>query len=142
MGEVDFEIIQDKLTVLQRYNRELKELENITFQDYCSNNLYRRTAERLIQLIVEAATDINNMLLKGLDKGVYLDYFSSFLKLAEVGVITMDFALEITPSTGLRNIIVHEDQRIDDRMVYDSIQHTLKYYLLYMKHINEFINRP
>ncbi len=142
MGEVKFEIVQEKLVTLQQYYQELKDLENITFNEYCSNNLYKRTAERLIQLIVEAATDINNILLKTLDKGISSDYFSSFLKLAEAGVITMDFALEIAPSTGLRNIIVHEYQRIDDELVYESIKKTLKYYLHYMKYINDYINQP
>lgn len=142
MGEVEFDIVQEKLGAIQQYYQELKELERATFKEYCSNNLYKRSTERLIQLIVEAATDINNILLKTLDKGISPDYFSSFIKLAEAGVITMDFALEIAPSTGLRNIIVHEYQRIDDRLVYNSIQHTLKYYLLYMKHINDYIKRP
>ena len=141
MGEVKFKIVQEKLAALQQYYQELKELENITHNEYCSNNLYKRSTERLIQLIVEAATDINNILLKTLDKGISPDYFSSFIKLAEAGVITMDFALEIAPSTGLRNIIVHEYQRIDDSLVYNSIKTTLKYYLLYMKLIDDYINR-
>ncbi|UNC90875.1 type VII toxin-antitoxin system HepT family RNase toxin [Candidatus Contubernalis alkaliaceticus] len=141
MGKFELEVVQEKLAALQQYYQELKELGSITFKEYCSNNLYKRTAERLIQLIVEAATDINNVLLKTLDKGMSPDYFSSFIKLAEAGVITIDFALEIAPSTGLRNIIVHEYQRIDDSLVYDSIQETLKYYLLYMKQINDYINR-
>ncbi len=141
MEEVEFEIIQEKLAALQLYYRELKELEHITLTEYNSNNLYKRTTERLIQLIVEVATDINNMLLKMLDKGISPDYFSSFIKLAEAGVITMDFALEIAPSTGLRNVIVHEYQKLDDSLVYDSIRDTLKYYLLYMKYINDYINQ-
>ena len=141
MGEVEFDIVQEKLGAIQQYYQELKELERATFKEYCSNNLYKRSTERLIQLIVEAATDINNILLKTLDKGISPDYFSSFIKLAEAGVITMDFALEIAPSTGLRNIIVHEYQRIDDSLVYNSIKTTLKYYLFYMKLIDDYINR-
>jgi uncharacterized protein YutE (UPF0331/DUF86 family) len=131
------EIVQEKLLSLQGYYTELKEFEKITFADYCGNNLYRRTVERLIQLIVEAATDINNILLKSLSKGPTADYYSSFMELAEAGILPGDFAESIAPSTGLRNIIVHEYQKLDNRIVYESIQDTLKYYLKYMDIISK-----
>ncbi|MBS4025541.1 MAG: DUF86 domain-containing protein [Clostridia bacterium] len=141
MGKVELDIILEKLAALQGYYKELKELEHISFEEYARNSLYKRTVERLIQLIVEAGTDINNMLLKSLHKGPTADYYSSFIELAEAGVLPMEFALNIAPSTGLRNVIIHEYQKIDDRKVYDSIKNTLKYYLQYMKLINDYLNQ-
>lgn len=140
MGRIEREIIQEKLLVLHAYYQELQRIEHITYEEYQSNSLYKRTVERLIQLIVEVGTDINNMLLKGLSKSSTSDYYSSFIELAEAGVLPMEFALEIAPSTGLRNIIVHEYQKIDDEIVYKSIKKTLSYYLKYMKHINQYLN--
>ncbi len=132
MTKNEKELIHEKLLSLQGYYTELKDFKKITFDEYRSNNLYRRTVERLIQLIVEVATDINNILLKSLSIGPTLDYYSSFMELAEAGILPKDFAESIAPSTGLRNIIVHEYQKLDDKIVYESIQDTLQYYLKYM----------
>jgi len=50
----------------------------------------------------------------------------------------MDFALKIAPSTGLRNILVHEYQKIEDDIVYKSIKHVLDYYLIYFDKIYSY----
>lgn len=52
----------------------------------------------------------------------------------------MDFALKIAPLTGLRNVIVHEYQKINDRIVHKAIGDTLACYKSYMKYINEYLN--
>ncbi|MGF7184933.1 uncharacterized protein YutE (UPF0331/DUF86 family) [Desulfitispora alkaliphila] len=140
MTKLEVEIIKEKLLRLQLYYKELKELEHITYQDYCNNSLYKRSVERLIQLIVEVSTDINNMILKGLRKGPTVDYYSSFIELAEADVFSMEFALKIAPSTGLRNVIVHEYQKIDDEIVYNSIKETLTQYYIYIEEVHRFIN--
>ncbi len=141
MKRPDKEIMQEKLSALQSYYRELTELQHITYEEYCSSNLYRRTVERLLQLIVETATDINNMVLKMLGKETPTDYYSSFIKMAECNVFPMEFALEIAPSTGMRNIIVHEYQKIDDRLVHASIRETLQYYLRYLEYLDNFLEK-
>lgn len=139
MNSPDKEIMQEKLSALQTYYRELRELQYLTYEEYCSNYLYKRTAERLLQLIVETATDINNMVLKVMGKETPTDYYSSFIKMAECNVFPMDFALEIAPSTGMRNIIVHEYQKVDDRLIHASIRGTLNYYLQYMEHLQKYL---
>lgn len=133
------EILHDKLTALQSYYKELAELQHITFADYLRNRLYKRTVERLLQLIVEAATDINNIVLRETGQEVPVDYYSSFVKMAEANVFPMEFAREIAPSTGLRNIIVHEYEVIDDRVVHASIQNTMKYYMRYMRYLEKYL---
>ncbi|NLL19881.1 MAG: DUF86 domain-containing protein [Clostridia bacterium] len=141
MSKIEWEVFQEKLVALLGYYKELKALEGISWEEYCQNTLYKRTVERLIQLIVEVATDINSMLLKSLDRAPTSDYFSSFIELAEAGVLPTDFALEIAPSTGLGNVIVHEYQKIDDRLVYRSIKETLKYYFQYLQLITDYVTR-
>ena len=62
-----------------------------------------------------------------------------FIELAHLKVLDEDFARLIAPSTGLRNIIVHEYQIIDDKIVYNAIKTTLHFYLQYMKYINNYL---
>ena len=137
---LDNVVICKKLGVLLRYYKEFNKLtENLTLNEYLENITKRRAVEREIQLIVETATDINNMILKKLKLGPARDYFNSFIDLAEADVFDMDFALEIAPSTGLRNILIHEYEEIDDKIVYNSITNVKKYYINYIKRISQYL---
>ena len=135
----DHERICAKLNKVQNYYDELKSLSSISLDEYLGNSINRRAVERTLQLIVESATDINNMLLKMLGQKGAVDYYNSFINLAEQDIIPMDFALKIAPSTGLRNILVHEYEEIDDKVVYNSINPCLQYYLEYMDLINRYL---
>lgn len=133
-------VICKKLGVLMKYYKEFQQLtEKLSIDEYLQNIIKRRAIEREIQLIVECATDINNMILKKLGRGPSKDYFNSFIDLAENDIIDMSFALSIAPSTGLRNILVHEYQEIDNTIVYKSIQHVLDYYLQYIEKIAKYL---
>ena len=137
---LDNVVICKKLSVLVSYYNELKQLaSNLSLETYKDNIMIKRAVEREIQLIVESATDINNMIVKKLNKGPSRDYYNSFIDLAENDIISMDFALKIAPSTGLRNILVHEYQKIDDEVVYNSINNVLKYYLEYIDIISSYL---
>ena len=136
----DHDRICAKLDKLQTYYTELKSLSSISLDEYMNNSIYRRAIERTIQLIVECATDINNMLLKMHGNKGAVDYFNSFIDIAGQNIIPIEFALKIAPSTGLRNILVHEYEEINDEVVYNSINTCLQYYLEYMNLINQYLN--
>lgn len=122
-----------KIDVMRGYYSELIATTGVTTLDqYVESILIRRSTERIIQLIVECATDINCMILKGLGKPAPKDYFNSFIELGEAGVLDMDFVFSIAPSTGLRNILVHEYQKIDNRIVFQSIQSIKTLYASFM----------
>lgn len=135
----DHDRICAKLDKLHSYYKELKSISLITQEEYMSNSIYRRAVERTMQLIVECATDINNMLLKMNGRKGAADYFNSFIDIAELDIIPVDFALKIAPSTGLRNILVHEYEDINDEIVYHSISTCLTHYLEYMDLINRYL---
>ncbi|MDD4802551.1 MAG: DUF86 domain-containing protein [Syntrophomonas sp.] len=135
----DKDRICNKLGKLYSYYEELKNFSAISLEEYKCNSVYRRAIERTMQLIVECATDINNMLLRMNGSKGASDYFNSFIDIAELNIIPVEFALEIAPSTGLRNILVHEYEEIDDAIVYRSIEMCLKHYLKYVALINKYL---
>ena len=69
------------------------------------------------------------------------DYYNSFIDLSECDVFEIQFALAITPSTGLRNRLVHEYEEINDKVVYDSIDVMVDMYSQYMEKVNDALNR-
>lgn len=137
---VDNMVICKKLKQLAFYYQELEQIAaGLTFDNYREQIIIKRAIERDIQLIVECATDINNMILKQLSKGPAKDYFNSFIELANNQVIEMDFALKLAPSIGLRKILVHEYEKIDDLIVFKSIANVLTFYRQYPQIIAAYL---
>lgn len=129
----------DKLLKIEQYLKELKAVMPADYQEYLSNKMKRYAIERLIQLIIDLALDINNIIIKDKGKPPAIDYFNSFVELIEIGVLDKEFAYQIAPSTGLRNRLVHEYEKIDNKIVYDSIDKTYHIYRKYIKEISKYL---
>jgi len=59
--------------------------------------------------------------------------------LIDLEILSEEFAKDIAPSTGIRNRLVHEYEEVDNKVVYQNLDKLIKYYLSYIKHINENI---
>ncbi|MEJ6952368.1 type VII toxin-antitoxin system HepT family RNase toxin [Natronospora cellulosivora (SeqCode)] len=128
-------LLTDKMIKMEQYLAELKEAKPDDYKEFLSSHVRRYAIERLLQLIVDLALDINNIIIKDTGKPPASDYFNSFIELIEIDVLDKKFAYQIAPSTGLRNRLVHEYEKIDNRIVYKSIDKTYDYYIEYIKAI-------
>ncbi len=136
------ETVIRKLTKLKGYLQELNTYKNISWEEYSGAFQNQRTVERLIQLIVDSAVDINTHALVDHGHSPPSDSYNSFLKASsKLGLFPELFAQSIAPSTGERNIIVHEYELIDDAIIYSSIGETLQFYEAYIKHVITYINQ-
>lgn len=136
------DIVIRKLTKLKGYLQELSTYKGISWEEYIEAFQNQRTVERLIQLVVDIAVDINTHML--VDKGHAPpgDAYNSFLEASnKLGLFPESFAQSIAPSTGERNIIVHEYEQIDDFIIYSSIGETLSFYEDYIKHVSNYLNK-
>jgi len=132
-------ILTDKIIKMEQYLTELEEIQPDNYSEYISSKKDKYAVERLLQLIVDLALDINNIIIKDADKPPASDYYNSFIELIEIGVLNEKFAYEIAPSTGLRNRLVHEYENVDDKIVFESIDKTYNYYIKYIKEISEYM---
>ncbi len=103
-----FEIAVSKLLKLKEYIELLEKIKPASFEEYMADIKTKYTVERIVQLIVDIALDINNIVLAYLRKPPAPDYFNSFIDLGLYGVLDNVFTVSIAPSTGLRNRLVHE----------------------------------
>lgn len=138
---VDPLVVNRKLQKLVDYLLELEKMHGISLEDYLGDFRHRRTVERLIQLIVDVAVDINTHTVVDAGQPPPADAFSSFLEAAKIGLLPRIFAQKIAPSTGERNIIVHDYESIDDEIVFESISEALELYYQYIKHVYEYIRK-
>lgn len=135
---IDIELIKSKLSDLQGYFMELEPILNEEARTIIENSLKLHTVERLFQLIVDTAVDINTHLISASDFKIPDDYQSTFLILAENRILPMDLAVKIAPSVGLRNLVVHKYGRVDVKKMVDDIKDEIGQYRDYMQHIHQF----
>lgn len=138
---VDPLVVNRKLQKLTSYLAELEMMEGIALEDYLKDFRHRRTVERLIQLIVDVAVDINTHAVVDAGNPPPADAFGSFLEAAKTGLFSREFAQKLAPSTGERNIIVHDYESIDDKIVFDSISEALDLYYQYLKHVSGYVQK-
>lgn len=136
------DIVIRKLTRLKGYLQELSTYKSISWEEYIKAFQNQRTVERLIQLVVDIAVDINTHMLVDEGYAPPSDAYNSFLEASsKLGLFPESFAQSIAPSTGERNIIVHEYEQIDDVIIYSSIGETLSFYEDYIKHVSTYLNQ-
>lgn len=136
------DIVIRKLTKLKGYLQELSTYKSISWEEYIKAFQNQRTVERLIQLVVDIAVDINTHMLVDEGYAPPSDAYNSFLEASsKLGLFPESFAQSIAPSTGERNIIVHEYEQIDDVIIYSSIGETLSFYEDYIKHVSTYLNQ-
>ncbi len=123
---------------------KLLQFKDLSLESLVDDFIKLAAVERLLERIVMRAIDINEHLIAELSTGqeekiARLTYKDTFLKLAELGIYSSEFAEKISKSVGLRNILVHDYNDTDYRIVHSSIKACLKDYQIYVDRINDYL---
>lgn len=121
--------------------QELRRFESMTIEDYLNSFDHRIISERILELIVQAAVDINEHILTRIQQIESVTNRESFLQAEQYGIISHELAEELSKSAGLRNILAHRYLEIDYVKLFDAIKSALIYYPIYIQQISEYINR-
>jgi uncharacterized protein YutE (UPF0331/DUF86 family) len=138
---IDSDLVRRKLARLNMYLEKLKPIADSTYKEYISDFYKKTSAERMIQLIVECASDINTHVILESGERPPENYSSSFIKAAEVKLINHELANKLKGSGGMRNIIVHEYMEIDDKKVYEVMPTAISDYKEYIRQVYDFLDR-
>ncbi|MCL5611721.1 MAG: DUF86 domain-containing protein, partial [Chloroflexi bacterium] len=83
------------------------------------------SAERFLQLAIEATIDIGSHIVSDLGLGQVNWYSDIAAILAEKNYISIDLREKWVRMIGFRNILVHDYLQVDLRIVYDVLQNRL-----------------
>lgn len=139
MPEFDKEFFLRKMDSLNTYLDEIKPLVEITYDEYKKNYIKRHAVEKLIELIVEIASDINRDIIETEKKSPASTYYSTFTQVAELGILSEELSVRLASTTGLGNCLVHRYEEIDHKVVYHSAVRLLPDYLRYFKLIEKYL---
>jgi uncharacterized protein YutE (UPF0331/DUF86 family) len=140
------EFVRRKLLLIAEDLGRLAQLQGESYESLTSDFIKMAAVERIIERIVMRAIDVNEHLISELATGyeeriTRITYRETFLRLAAPGILPADLAERIARSAGLRNILVHDYNDADRRIVYASIRSCLTDYPQYVEAVDAFLER-
>lgn len=135
------ELIQRKINNIENYIKEIEPLLSLEVSEIVSDVLKFRTIERNFQLIVDTMLDINTHIISAKNLKVPETLQETFLILGDGGVLPVDFVKKIAPVVGLRNIVVHEYEKIDNEKMMRDVKEGASQFGEYIVHIDNFLRK-
>ncbi|MEG4532830.1 type VII toxin-antitoxin system HepT family RNase toxin [Microcoleus sp. D2_18a_D3] len=140
MKEIEPAIVLAKLDFMTDYLESLSSFESITLEEYLSDRGKQLIIERLLQLIIQVAIDVNRYLLKRLEVQQPNSNFDVFIEVSNCGIITAELAKILSQSGVLRNRLVHLYDAIDPVKVHQAIDIVLQKYPIYQRQVTTYLD--
>jgi len=143
---VDREGISKKLAGMTKRLNLLSAYQSLTFDKYLQNEDRQAAIERFLEIIIQAAIDINKMLLKqvlGIKLTRNSENFTNaevFILIGEHGFISQELAEQLAESGRFRNVLTHLYDDIIPEKAYEALQKALGQYPEYITAIQNYLD--
>lgn len=138
------DLIERKISLIQDELVKLRQFESMTINEIAGDFIKQNALERILEKIINRAIDINTHIIAELTQestSPPKDYRDTFLRLADSHIYPDDFAKEIAKSVDTRNVLIHEYESVDQKVIYNSISDCLRDYRLYCDYILKFLDK-
>lgn len=126
MSDLSLDLLDRKKEVIQRRLQRLQKYRSLTLEEYLSNEDIRDIIERNLEILIQAAVDLNKYLLKQVvdlrpEQMKAIQNSESFILLAHHNILPETLAQELANSGKFRNVLAH----LYDEIVPDLVIHAL-----------------
>jgi len=128
------EVVSRKISRMLKYLEDLLPYKNSSYDEFLADHY---TVERLIELLVMTASDIAFHLLSLENEPPPASYRSAFMRLGELKIIDAEISQSLALGAGLRNILVHDYEEIDYRLLHSSIPAIIRDLRRFMDAVNK-----
>lgn len=139
------EFVRRKLALIAEDLERLTAFRDVSLEALRADEIKLAAVERMLERAIMRAIDVNAHLIAELSDAAgrvsRFSYRDTFILLADLGVYSKEFAQRIAASAGLRNILVHDYNDADRRIVHAAILTCLRDYREYLERVAEFIDR-
>ena len=119
----EFNGIERRLDELSERLARLEPLREKARAEFDGDAYLRDIVERNLEVAIQCCLDISHRII-ALEKAQKpSDYYGAILLMGELGVLPPDFARDLAPIAGFRNILVHQYLSVDWDEVYRHLQH-------------------
>ncbi len=141
MSTIDKELVRQKIKMADGYLEDmkiyLKEEKNASGM----STETRYALERVFHLAVEKMLEVNNYFIRVLNAKPVDDLQSTFISMGDLGILPQDFARKISPITGVRNILVHQYEKLDFDLFLRNLRENIGDFETYFSHVLTFIEK-
>lgn len=121
---------------------ELETLRGVSAARLGDEPLTRAAAERLIQVVVDLAVDVNAHIAVVATGTAPQTGRESFFAAATSGAITEELAAQLAPAAGLRNVLIHRDTDIRTDLVASAVDTVLDGFAEYVRQVAAYLAEP
>lgn len=134
---MDRDLVTEKLLQMTNYLQELELVLDRPQDEFYTNPLLHRTAERTLELLVECGARINTEV--GESRGIPpSDYYSSFFALQ--GDLDGELLRRLADCARLRNLLVHQYEKVGLEEVYATVRDTLPLWRDYVAGVRDLLD--
>jgi len=127
------EVVKKKLESITNYLNDLSPYKKITFDEFMQKHY---EIERILELLIMTASDIVFHLISDKGEPAPASYKAAFLRAGELKIVSKKLSENLALSAGLRNILVHEYEGIDYKIVYKSIPSAARDFTAFIKELS------
>jgi len=120
----EFTGIEKRLDELHERLSRLEPLRNKSRSDFDKDAFLRDIVERNLEIAAQCCIDISNRIISLERAKKPQDYYEAFIRLGELNVLPEEFARNLAPIAGFRNVLVHEYLGVNWDEVYKNLQET------------------
>jgi len=112
------QVVKRKLIKFNEYLDQFAEFKKCDYDEFWKDHL---RFERLMEVLVMIASDIIFHILSIKNEAPPMTYRTGFLRAGELEILSAELAEKMALIAGMRNIIVHQYENIDYRLLFESI---------------------
>ena len=133
------DLVRLKINKIENYLKELVPILEMDINEIFKDYTKIRTLERDFQLIVDTVIDINTHLILTENLRSPDSATETFYILGEAKILPMEFVVKFSPVAGLRNMIVHDYEKVDVQKLIIDIKNDIDQFGEYIVYIDDFI---
>lgn len=118
-------VIETKISSIRKYLKILKNYQKYSRKEIEGNLTLRGATERYLYLITQAAIDLAEVVISLKSFRRPNSYSETFHILKEENFISSDLTEKLAKMAGFRNIIAHDYENLDFRVIYDVLKNRL-----------------
>ena len=139
MPKIDKVLVKQKIGMADEYFKRMKKHLG-SAKSAAEIDIDKRDAlERTFELTVEKMLEINYYFIKTLASKPVDDLKSTFTTMGDLGILPPDFARKISSVTAVRNILVHQYEKLDFDLFLQNLRNNIGDFETYFSYVLKFI---
>lgn len=137
----DEEVINSRIEKIRSNLTHLEKYGKMSYKEFSSDIEHIATAERLLQVSIEAMLDIGNHIIATAGFEEPKEYRDIFLILGRRNVLNNDLVKRTVDMVGLRNRLVHGYIEVDNKKLYKFVTNELNDFTEFIKQIYDYVHK-